>query len=378
MATQTNLRAHNETIFGISTCTKLAAQEHINLASADLLDVTLIVGDQRMADDVMRLSDENRNGVLDAKEMGKLRWLVDPKRFDLNRNDRLTSLEVAIHFANMRKQFSITVPDMYNATRMINLYDQNGDRLLSEDEAKSFPLTNNIAELDANRDGQLSPFELGKQFAADFQDLGVEALDQWNALHHIRDNYKNGDQYLSFDEASTGHWPADAKTFDANRDKRLTMKEIAVGLAMQKQNNEIARSDQLNAQRFLAQYDLNRDKNIDAEESEKTGWPKDPASFDADKNGLITVFEISVRFAKNRKERGVEPEDREAAGELINRYDKNRNGFIDLHELVVDRSAVGVLNEDVFLEFDSDTNQRMSRMEIATYIASERRKRAKD
>jgi hypothetical protein len=227
------------------------AQESVDLASSDLLDVKLIGADHLMADDVMRGSDENRDGVLDQKEMGKLNWLMAPRRFDLNRNDRLTSLEVAIHFANMRRQFAITVPDMYNATRMINLYDQNGDRLLSDDEARAFPMTSDIGTMDANKDGRLSPFELGKQLAADFQDLGVEALDQWNALQYVRKNDKDDDQQLSMEETKTGQWPADPSTYDANRNGRLVMSEIAIGLAMRKEDNGIARSDQANAARFF-------------------------------------------------------------------------------------------------------------------------------
>ncbi|MBC8354228.1 MAG: hypothetical protein H8E66_19720 [Planctomycetes bacterium] len=353
------------------------AQNRIELASADLLDVTLIGGDHNMANDVMRESDENKDGVLDAKEMGQLKWLIEPRRFDLNRNDKLTNLEVAIHFANMRKQFEITVPDMYNATRMINLYDGNGDRLLSEKEAQTFPLTNDISIFDANKDGRLSPFELGKQLAADFQDLGVEALDQWNALQYVRKNDKDGDQQLSLEETKTAQWPADPKTYDANRNGKLVMHEIAMGLSMRKQDNGIARSDQANAQRFFMRYDLNRDRFVDADEMEKTGWPSDPALFDTDKDGKITVFEVAARFAKKRQDRGVEQEDRFEAARLLKLYDKNKNSFIDLNELVADRSAVGLLSEDVFLEFDSDTNQKMSRMEIATYLSHQRRKKDK-
>lgn len=355
----------------------LHAQDRIDLASADLLDVKLIQGDHNMAEDVMRESDENKDGVLDSKEMSKLRWLIEPKRFDLNRNDKLTSLEVAIHFANMRKQFAITVPDMYNATRMINLYDGNGDRLLSEQEARSFPLTNDISTLDANKDGRLSPFELGKQFAADFQDLGIEALDQWNALQYVIKNDKDNDQQLSMEETKTGQWPADPKTYDANRNGKLVMHEIAMGLAMRKQDNGIARSDQANAARFFPRYDLNRDGFVDAEEMEKTGWPQDPSLYDTNKDGKITVFELARRFAEKRQSRGVEQEDRFEAAKLLKLYDKNKNGFIDLNELVADRSAVGLLDEDIFLDFDSDTNQKMSRMEIATYLSDRRRKAEK-
>jgi len=347
--------------------------ESIELASADLLDVKLIGADHLMADDVMREFDANQDAILDLKEMGKLKWLMEPRRFDLNRNDRLTGLEVAIYFANMRQQFAITVPDMFNATRMINQYDRNGDRMLSDEEARSFPLTNDIGTLDANKDGWLSPFELAKQLAADFQDLGVEALDQWNALQYIHNNDKNDDQQLSLEEAKTGQWPAEPATYDANRNGRLVMKEIAIGLAMRKQENEIARSDQANAERFFPRYDLNGDKYVDAEEMKKTGWPSDPALYDIDKDGKITVFELAARFARKRKERGVEQQDREAAAKLISRYDKNKNGFIDLNELVADRSNVGILNEDVFVEYDSDANQMMSRMEVATYLAHQRK-----
>lgn len=361
-------------VTGILSAARLVADDSVELASADLLDVVLITGDHRMADDVMREFDVDNNGTLDTKEMRQLRWLIEPRRFDVNRNDRLTSLEVAIHFANMRKQFAITVPDMYNATRMINLYDQNGDRLLSEEEARTFPLTNDIRTLDANKDGRLSPFELGKQFAADFQDLGIEALDQWNALQYIVKNDKDNDQQLSMEETKTGQWPADPATYDANRNGRLVMSEIAMGLAMRKQDHGIARSDQANAERWFVRYDLNRDRFIDAKEMEKTGWPSDPSLFDTDLDGKITVFEVAARFAQKRQDRGVEQEDRFAAGEMLKLYDKNKNGYIDLNELVADRSAVGLLNEDIFLEFDSDTNQKMSRMEIATYLSQERRK----
>jgi Ca2+-binding EF-hand superfamily protein len=105
----------------------------------------------------------------------------------------------------------------------------------------------------------------------------------------------------------------------------------------------------------------------------KTGWPSDPSLYDTDKDGKITVFELAARFAKKRQGRGVEPQDRADAAKLLKLYDKNKNGFIDLNELVADRSAVGLLSEDVFLEFDSDANQKMSRMEVATYLSQQRR-----
>jgi len=92
----------------------------------------------------------------------------------------------------------------------------------------------------------------------------------------------------------------------------------------------------------------------------------------------MTVFELAARFAHNRHERGVEQQDRAAAAKLIARYDKNKNGSIDVKELLNDRAEVGIVDIDLFLDFDSDLNERMSRMEVATYLAHLRKKQEKE
>ena len=211
----------------------------------DLLNVTLITGDHTGADDVLLRYDEDKDGFLDKKEMAKLKWLSDPNRFDLNRNGRLTKLEIAIQFANLRKDFGVTLPDTYNATRMINLYDKNGDRQLNSDERRAFPWQTDLAELDVNKDKQVSVFEIAKKFAADYQQLGVEARDQWDALQYMRKYDADDDDHLDKKEVAKTTWPTDPARFDRDKDGRLTCMEIAIGIAKNKLEAGIERSDQL-------------------------------------------------------------------------------------------------------------------------------------
>lgn len=360
--------------FGASTS---RSQERIDAASADLLDVTLIDEDHKMASNAVQQHDRNGDQVLDVKEMRQLRWLFEPSRFDLNRNDRLTPLEVAIHFANMRRQFGIESPDTFNAGRMINLYDRNGDRMLTESEAERFPIESKFSELDANRDRRVSVLELARQLAADRQDHGIDSRDHWDAILLLRRFDDSGDLRLDREEAARADWPTEPASFDTNKDQLLAASEIAAGFAKYKQETGIDRLNQTGATTVMRRYDKNRDGRLDQQEIEAGGYPKDPESFDANGDGFLTLFEFAARYAKNRTERGVEPEDLVAASKLIARYDRNKNGLIDLSELLEERADVGVLDADLFLQFDTDENDKMKRMEVAAYLAAQRKKKSK-
>jgi len=269
------------------------------------------------------------------------------------------------------------LPDTYNATRLINLYDKNGDRMLNADECRGFPLTAELADLDVDKDKSVSAFELAKKLATDFQKSGVEALDQWNAVQYIRKHDQNDDRQLDATETRDGNWSSEPAQFDRNKDGRLTAMEIATGLAKQKQEGGVERSDQNNAARFMSMYDRNGDRRLDEEEIKAGGWPKDPDAFDTNNDGVLTVLELATRFAHNRRERGVEQQDRVAAAKLIARYDKDRNGSIDLNELLVEREGVAIFDTELFVQFDSDDNERLSRMEVATYLARLRKNKEK-
>ena len=53
------------------------------------------------------------------------------------------------------------------------------------------------------------------------------------------------------------------------------------------------------------------------------------------------------------------------------------SGSIDVNELLIDREGVAILDTDLFVQFDSDDNERLTRMEVATYLAQLRRKKEK-
>jgi Ca2+-binding EF-hand superfamily protein len=121
------------------------------------------------------------------------------------------------------------------------------------------------------------------------------------------------------------------------------------------------------------------------EEMAQRGWPENPAEFDADKDGKLTVQEIATQFAQSKAQRGVTDADQQTAGRLILLYDKNNNSLIDIDE-VIEARRPGALAQPTdnagvsltilaFVRFDEDHDQRLSKVEMAKLLAQRRKER---
>lgn len=359
-------------LLAIAPRNELCGEEGIGLSAGDPMRVTLIPADQSAAAETMQRFDRDGDGVLTVDEMERLPWLAAPQRFDVNRNNRLTELEVAIYFANVRRQFRIRPQDVTYATKILNCYDTDGNNALNRDEAQKLPFPIDLEQLDANRDDEISVFELAGEMVRTGREHAVMPLDQWYAVRYIHLYDANDSRALEQDEVGEIGWPSDSLPFDANGDQRVTFAEIASGLAQRRAEAGVELCDEHSAVAYMHRFDANDDRQLDLDELAKGGEFPDPSGFDADRDARATVFELAVAFAKRRQQEKIEPQDRLAAAKLITRYDTNRNGSVDLNELLTERHEVGVFDADSFIQFDVNDDQLLSRLEVAAFLARQR------
>ena len=168
--------------------------------AAELLSVTVTAEDERAAADLLRRYDRNRNGMLDADELG--RFSGNPLDFDRNRDGKLSVQELAIRNArrreaetqareenrrndrrDRREEPRVTeVPDPYNGRTSFRMTSTRG---LPEG------LPGWFEQLDRDGDGQVAMSE----YAERWTDSLVEEFLKWDA---------NGDGVITPEEALRG------------------------------------------------------------------------------------------------------------------------------------------------------------------------------
>ena len=352
---------------------------------ADLLALDLIQADHNFAKQTMNLCDKNDDSHLDAVELRKLKWKIEPTKFDVNMDGRLTKLEIAMHFAYDRKIHGITQFDLNNARLFLRRYDKNNDRELSAYEIREGGWPPEPERFDANKDGIITQAELAVGFANKRQtriERGVLNIDMANAVRFLRRYDANGDRQIDpteFDEENSMIKPA---LFDEDKNGRLINSEIAAGFAQIRKERGVTADDQRQAQTQLRLRDRNGDDQLDAEEIEAAKWPENPNRYDLDGDEKLTAAEVAAYFARERGERGVTPEDQLAATRLISRHDRNGNRQIDLFEVESPKSeSPADKTEDkavkitplTFIEYDRDVDQRLSPREVAAMLAQQRK-----
>src|SRR5687768_6512748 len=105
--------------------------------AAELLGLEVILADQNNAQRTLGRYDRNGDDRLDAAEMRELPWPEPAAQFDVNKDGRLTVLEIAIQFAYRRAEAGVTRVDQNAAGRFIQRYDQNDDKELDAEEMKA-------------------------------------------------------------------------------------------------------------------------------------------------------------------------------------------------------------------------------------------------
>jgi Ca2+-binding EF-hand superfamily protein len=366
-------------------------------AAEDLLALEVIPSDQFNAQRTLGRYDRNGDDRLDAAEMRELGWADAPAQFDVNKDGRLTQLEVAIQFAYRRTEFGVTKVDQSAAGRFIQRHDKNDDRELDEEEMRAGNWPADPENFDTDKNGRLTPFEIAVRFAHNRRERlkkGVEPIDHSYSITTMNIYDRNGDRRLDAEELQAARTtalgaklPMGPEEFDENRDGKLTINEIANGLSGDRKKRGVTAVDQKSAQNFVGRYDKNGDGELDAEEMLAGGWPKDPTEFDADKNGRLTIAEIATQFAKSKAQRGITDADLQNAGRLVLLYDRNNNNLIEVSEVIeAQRASAPQQPDDVrnvpltilaFVHFDEDHDQRLSKAEISTLLA-QRRKELED
>jgi Ca2+-binding EF-hand superfamily protein len=183
---------------------------------------------------------------------------------------------------------------------------------------------------------------------------------------------KNNDRNLSTGEIRAGGWPAEPELFDLDEDGSLSPFEMAAGLSMkrrQREENGITGLDQRQAIEFIAQFDKNRDKHVDAEEFQAAESPFDAKKFDTDGDGLLTRDEVALGYAKRRKTYDVKLVDQKNAVGRLNRHDRNRDRELDEEEIMAGKWPEFPERHDL------DKNKRLSRFELEVLMARQRNER---
>jgi Ca2+-binding EF-hand superfamily protein len=353
--------------------------------ATDLLALEVILSDQNNAQRTLGRHDRNGDERLDAAEMRELGWPEPPAMFDVNKDGRLTVLEIAIQFAYRRKEAGVTRVDQNAAGRFIQRHDKNEDGELDAEEMRSGNWPPDPENFDTDKNGRLTRFEIATRFARNREKRatrGIEPIDHSYAITTMNIYDRSGDRRLDAKELRDARLPKDL-TFDEDGDGLVTITEIENILSSDRHRRGVTALDQANARRFMSRCDRNGDDELDANEMREGGWPADPSEFDADKNGRLTVAEIATQFAKSKAERGITDADQQYAGRLLLLYDRNNNNLIEVDEVIqAQRTAAGQQPANTkitpltilsFVHFDEDRDQRLSKGEVATLLAQQRK-----
>ena len=324
----------------------------------------------------MTIFDRNEDGFIDAKEQQRLSWKKEVTRFDLNKDGKLTHLELAVRQASLRSQSDVTQFDRNNARTWMSRKDGNGNGQLDPEEiALGWPRP--PEDFDTDKNGVITIAELAVQFAfrrSMRREMGIEAVDQTEALR-LRDQYdSNKDGMLAADEWAAASLPRDGKEFDEDGDKRLSLMELATLLAKHRMELGLTTADQSQARQLVRMMDMNQDGKISREESQRAeGFGvqrSELGDYDANKDGNITLAEVENVLARQRKEKGYNATHFSEAQKILLRLDRNRSNYLESDELA-DEPGPGELPANQFKVIDLDDDQRLDIDELARHLAKE-------
>ncbi len=336
----------------------------------DLFSLKLVSSDLSVAVREMIVHDPDEDGFIDAEEQETLKWRDLVKDYDMNKDGKLTHLELAVRQAKLRSDADITGEDLSNVRSFLRRHDKNRNNQLDPHEIKrGWP--SNPEDFDTNKNGIISFQEMCRQFSfmrGLRSEMGIESIDQTGAIEIMRQFDKDNDRHLDADERADAILLLEARQFDHDSDGRLDMIEIATMLAKRRLDLGLTVPDQEKF-RYLMSLDLNHDGEIAESELDPSGegMPQPFVEFDTDKNGKITVKEIESRLAAIRKGRGFGPAQFQLAKRLITRHDTNRSKHIEASELH-DKAAKGKLSKDVLPIADLNKDGRIGIDELSRYL----------
>lgn len=357
----------------------LASRTIAQVASPDdPYSLVLIHADIDDADKVMAIRDVDKNGWLDDKERAPLAWSNKAVQYDLNRDGKLTHLEIALRFASQRDENDVEQIDRTVVSRAMQKYDKNRNGQIDPDELTS-AWPEDPKEIDVNSDNILTIEELTNAFAfrrVVREETGIIGVDQGWAIK-IRNRFdRDLDGGLNPDEWTNTPLPGNPESFDMDKDKRLSLLEIATMLAKHRQKLGLTAQDQLEARALILQFDTDFSGVITKEEmipliAALGDQIEKVKQFDSDKNDEISLLEIETVLSERRDELGYSDRDAAAAKLMITRHDENRDLRISKHELK-DETSSGYLGKNEMPQIDRNTDGYIDQDELAKHLAREK------
>ena len=343
----------------------------------DPYSLVLVQADLEDANKTLSMRDLDDDGALSKEESEKLAWVSEAKKFDLNRDGKLTQPEIALYFASQRKEFEVEQIDRTVAERAMRKNDANRNGQIDPSEITS-AWPEEPKEIDVDGNGILTLQELTRAFAFRRivrRETGIIGVDQGWAIK-IRNRFdRNRDGGLNSDEWDNTPLPGRPQEFDEDDDGRLALMEIATMLAKHRQELGLTANDQMMARALIQRLDRDFDGTISSEElkafPESERLLEELKPYDTNKDGNTSLMEIEKVLSKRRDELGYTDADANNARRLIQRHDQNRDSVIRKDELR-DKSAAGYLGKEVLPQADRNGDQSIDQDELARYLARQR------
>ena len=336
----------------------------------DPMTLTLVPVDLNQAAASMIKYDRNDDGEIDREEWSRLRWDEDKvRRFDVNRDGKLTHVEMALHHAQLRIADGIEPADSKYAENSMKRFDANKNGRLdaSEIAAKHWPP--DWEEFDKDGDGNITLTELMKEFAYRRglrRELGIVSIDTNNASRLVREHDKDFDGKLSREEAAEAGLKIGEEDHDS--DGKLDGIEVATIFAKRRMETGISPKDQFKAQNMFTTLDKDRDGSLTAEELGNTGGAE-LMNADSNRDGKITGQELQSYYAAGSKDRGYADSHLAAARRTILRYDADGDGLLTESEYTDRTEGVDAAKAD-FPNIDGNADKRLTPEELAKHLAN--------
>ena len=348
---------------------------------ADIYALILAQSDIDEATKLMTVYDPNEDGVVDKAEQTRLSWKDEVQEFDMNKDGKLTHLEIVVRQAKLRDDEGITQFDISNVDRFLRRYDKNRNQQLEPDEIESGGWPPSPAEYDKNDDGILTSRELAAQFAFNRglrREMGIEAVDNLGANSLVQRFDKNNDRKLDAEEYAAAPLPKPAKEFDEDDDGMLEIIELATMLAKHRRDAGLSKPDVVKIRSLFKQFDPDGDGQIDLKQLEgfmradgESVGTQLGETYDSNKDGTVTIAEVEKVVASIRKERGYAEEEFQEAKKMIARHDRNKSKHIEASELF-EKPAPGFLPKSMFGSADLNKDGKVGLDELARYFAKQK------
>ena len=347
----------------------------------DIYSLILALSDLEDATRLMTVYDANEDGVVDKSEQERLSWKDEVSDFDMNKDGKLTHLEIVVRQAKLRDDKGITQFDIKNVSTFLRRYDKNRNKQLEPDEIESGGWPPDPSEYDRNSDGILTASEMAAQFAFNRslrREMGIEAVDNVGANHLLAHFDKDNDKKLAADEHAKAPLPKLAKDFDEDEDGKLGLIELATMLAKHRRDAGLSKPDTVKIRNLFRQFDSDADGRIElkglAGLSVVAGVSVEKQlgeTYDGNQDGVVTIAEVEKVVAAVRKERGYVEEEFQKAKQMITRHDRNNSKHIEESELF-EKPEIGYLPKSMFKDADLNEDGKVGLDELARYFAKQK------